>query len=965
MGMSMQSVLGRLFRSKPASPPPRPPFRRKRALFEPLESRLLLSADLNPANEALLSNGLQQLKDWSQGLGAVGELAHKLPGVNTDLGTALDLPALLQSKIVSPIQSYLAQGGTQNTDGIVAALSGIIGVEDVTAFTSGDEIRFDLVLDDTKLLSDLPFVVSATSNGIGLTADANGTLDFQIDLDLDFSFGLDLSDGLAPEERFFIEVDDFKIGGSTAGQNLNFGLAVGFLGAQVQNGTFNLNAVIDVDILNPDADAKGHITLSELLGTTIGGLVDPNVTASTIAGNLPVSVQALGGYTAGNAAVAISGNPLATPTVAVTGAGAEDILNFGRVQPEGVLQVLNQVAAWLNGLRSSEAFEGTVPFANTKTFGEVLRYAESMTATLIDQLVDADGIATFATAQTFATRLSQLLGLPENAINASYNASTNQLTFFLRLQSSFAAANDAVKFNLNLAPLTGIGVQATSTLSIDASGSAQFVLGFDLSPYVAILVGDDVLPANGVLSADATLKVSLGQAAYVDVLIARDTTNTTRTNLIADINAAFTAAGLTGITASLDANRLRLTHNGGFTGAFMSVLVPNVATNTAHTELRLKAANSAVDSLTKKAFLRDVRVTGTANATAADIDAAANFGFFGVGIQNGTASANATIDVQFRKGGNNATPMRFSDLFEGLSNIPQWTSISSTGTLNATLPIAVTGNVIALPGAPRVQVSMTNVFQPGTLSVTFPDLQPLLNYQNLDFGDVTTAFGQLVTYLSTIDGFSFLNLDLPLIDKSVSDLVSFVSKFGSAKAALEASGAQTIQALEAQIESAFGISPSALTVIFANQSIEFDLDLATAFADNLALDLDLGTFAGYTSTDGSNLNGVGDLLDVGGSGDFAVTAAANLNLIFGFDLSNIATPRAYIRDDSNIALSARATGSSTSTLPWVPWASSSATGRFRSATADRVPRRSASGSTRSRAIATTPTSGTPARSRRA
>jgi hypothetical protein len=164
MGMSMQSVLGRLFRSKPASPPPRPPFRRKRALFEPLESRLLLSADLNPANEALLSNGLQQLKDWSQGLGAVGELAHKLPGVNTDLGTALDLPALLQSKIVSPIQSYLAQGGTQNTDGIVAALSGIIGVEDVTAFTSGDEIRFDLVLDDTKLLTPTARSISRSTS---------------------------------------------------------------------------------------------------------------------------------------------------------------------------------------------------------------------------------------------------------------------------------------------------------------------------------------------------------------------------------------------------------------------------------------------------------------------------------------------------------------------------------------------------------------------------------------------------------------------------------------------------------------------------------------------------------------------------------------------------------------------------------------------------------------------------------
>ena len=166
-----------------------------------------------------------------------------------------------------------------------------------------------MLLDETKVLQNLPFVVAATSNGIGLTADAAGTLNFQIDLDLDFSFGIDLSDGLAPEERFFIEVDDFKVGGTTAGQNLNFGLAVGFLGAQVQGGSFNLNTLVDVDVLNPDADSQGHITLSELLGTTIGGLIDPTVTTGTLAGNLPVSVQALGGFTAGNAAVAVSGNP--------------------------------------------------------------------------------------------------------------------------------------------------------------------------------------------------------------------------------------------------------------------------------------------------------------------------------------------------------------------------------------------------------------------------------------------------------------------------------------------------------------------------------------------------------------------------------------------------------------------------------------------------------------------------------
>lgn len=58
----------------------------------------------------------------------------------------------------------------------------------------------------------------------------------------------------------------------------------------------------------------------------------------------------------------------------------------------------------------------------------------------------------------------------------------------------------------------------------------------------------------------------------------------------------------------------------------------------------------------------------------------------------------------------NATPMRFSDLFDGLDSIATWTSISSTGTLEVDLPITVTGgSSSAATGSPKVHVSMSNV----------------------------------------------------------------------------------------------------------------------------------------------------------------------------------------------------------------------------------------------------------------
>jgi hypothetical protein len=914
--MSARSTLSRLFSARrhapthgrmPATPQAPHPSKRT-ALFEALESRLLLSADLAPQTETLLGQGLTQLATWAQGAETVAELAKGLPGFNTTIGEAVDLSGTLQSRLVTPVLDYLNQGGTQTTDGLVAALEAVLGAGTVTGDLYGDEIRFDVVLDAPRVLTDQPFAVPASANGLALTADANGRLDLTAALRLDFSFGIDLADGLAPEERFFVRFDDFKAS-VTADAALDFGLALGFLDATVTGGTFKLNALLDVDVLNPDADAAGRITLSELLGTTVEGMVDPTVTTGTIVGRLPITVAALGSFNAGPAQVQIDALNLfdAAPVVNVTGATATDINNFGRVQPEAVLQVLNQVGSWLNGLRTSDAFTGVIPLADGRTFGEVLQFAEGFTSGLIDQLKNAEGVATFATAQTLATRLSEVLGLPPEAINAAYNAANDQLTFFLRLQSGFAASSDTLDFNFNLAPLGGIST--ASTLSIDANGAVQFVLGFDLTPYSAVLIGDDVLPLNGVLSANAAFKISVAGDPYVDVVVARDATNTTRAALITDINAAMAAAGVVGVTASLDANRLKFTHAGGFTGAFLNILVPDTATNTAATELKLKAVNTAVDSLTRKAFLRDVRATGNITATASDIDATANVGFFGVGIQNGNATATATVDVQFRKGNNNATPMRFSDLFEGIDNIPTWTNITSTGTLNAALPIAVTGGLIALPGTPRVVVAMTNIFQPNTLSVTTPDLTPLLNYKELDFADVLGAFGSLVTYLSTIDQFSFIGLDLPLIDRSVADLVSLAGKFGDARAALESAGVQTIQQLEQRIEQAFGIAPSALALNFAAQSLEFDLDLGRSYNEDIALDLDLGQLAGFTNTDGTNLNGVGDLIDVGGSAKLDVDAAAALNLIFGFDFTNPATPRAYIRDDSNLALTAKIAGS--------------------------------------------------------
>jgi hypothetical protein len=58
-------------------------------LFETLEPRVLLSADIAPVAQTALLDGFRELKIWSTSLDQYQDLAKSLPLVNTSLGAAL------------------------------------------------------------------------------------------------------------------------------------------------------------------------------------------------------------------------------------------------------------------------------------------------------------------------------------------------------------------------------------------------------------------------------------------------------------------------------------------------------------------------------------------------------------------------------------------------------------------------------------------------------------------------------------------------------------------------------------------------------------------------------------------------------------------------------------------------------------------------------------------------------------
>ena len=585
------SLLHRLLRRSGALPAPVPPRRaqrlapEKRIRFESLEPRLLLSADLAPDLANTLSSGVSQFKDWAATLATYQQLGQQLPVVSTALGSAADLSGWLQTRLVDPVQSYLAGGGTKTTDGLVGALAGIPGLSAVSGDQYGNQIRFDLVLDASRTLNGVNLAVPQSPNGLAITAEG-GALDLTASMRLDFSFGVDLTPGLSVDDAFFLKIDDFRLAGDIHANNLNFALNVGFLGASVANGTVSLDADLQVQLANPDGDAAGILTLGELQGTTLETLVTLNGAAATVNASLPITIAALGSFNPGAVQVAITGNPFTGVSASLTGANAPEISNFGRLTPFAVNAAMQRLAQWLQDIGgSASVFGQDVPFADSTKMKDLLDFSTALTEVVNKQLKSAEGVPAFANAQQFADRLANLLGLTPGAIAAGYNPSTNQLTFFFRLDHSFANQNLPVGIDLNLDPLGGIST--SSNLSVAADGRLQFTLGFDLSPFEATVLGALVLPANGVLSADATFQVAVNGAQPVAVTVARQAANTTRAQLITNINAALTSAGLTGVSASLVSNKLQFKAAGDMFGASISIFVSNPLTNTAKTELGL------------------------------------------------------------------------------------------------------------------------------------------------------------------------------------------------------------------------------------------------------------------------------------------------------------------------------------------------------------------------------------------
>ncbi|HTW68745.1 MAG TPA: right-handed parallel beta-helix repeat-containing protein, partial [Acetobacteraceae bacterium] len=575
-----------------------------------------LTTDPNLDSEALA--GLPTVAQWASALTTAADqstlLSTQMPVLNQSLAqltglapsTSTSFPGLL-NEIASAISAYAVSGAS--TDGFTTSIAdtlaafsaanpgytftmgpgtsgGYIAATDTSALEAlglpagTAQYVFNLNVTATYTESPTLSLTPGSSDdkiGFSVTGSATGTLG------LNTTIAVADAPNLSAQDATTITLHSLTLGG-TASVPQSFLIGIGLLGATVSSGSLVLDASAGVTMVSDGSGSPQANPVSAILGTTAGNLLNATQLTSTVTGALPVT-SSFGDLTNASGTLTISGNPLsgAALTYLFTGAQATSFQSFANLDATDLVGSLSTLAGALTDIGQSSAMTTNVPLTNV-TVGEAASFGSLFNSDLISEVNDArNNSPEFVSIQQFETLLTTIPGVTGSSVShTDYN---NEIEIGFTLAGSFASTPASFTYDLTGQSGTTLGnltdVQSTSaeaTLSIGGNGTV--VVGFDLSltPPSVQLRGATPVPTNGVLpvGADAHFTLSLtapGNASPTDVnvTVASSTThsNTTATQLLAEINSALQAA-LTG--AGLAANLVTAGYVGNSSGGSLLTL---------------------------------------------------------------------------------------------------------------------------------------------------------------------------------------------------------------------------------------------------------------------------------------------------------------------------------------------------------------------------------------------------------
>ena len=761
----------------------------------------------------------------------------------------------------------------------------------------GDEIRFNVLMTVTQI-DEAP-----------VDLDAQLTEAFKFNLDtlvetrttttLDFSFGANVTNA-TPDDDFFFRLHQYDVQTDFDLDDIDADLRVGFLDVSVVDGSAALSAGLSMSLTDGVGTAIDQLNLA-----TINGLASDAVIFSiTPTGSIDVNLPIRGGLGGWN--LPVTANIELFSDDVFSGEGLEyrfsadflPVLDFLNIGPEVIVGLLQNVADWFVRNGDSDFLDVPLPFADDLSLNELIGIGESITDELTKPLqVEVEGNTEFlepifSSIQEFAEDLSNLLGNTIGDLNMNYDPLTKELTFRVDYTAE-ASTTVTTPINLDLVTsdldLSSVG----SDIDLMAAGEFGFTLGVALTPIVARIEGDQSLPENGQLSGPATFSLSINAAEPLVLTVPVDATNTSAQDIVDQINEQLVAADAPeNLSAQLTAEgRLALELTGPATD--LSIVIVD-----GDDELGLLA--TAIDTATifDSAFIRNAEFMASATIDGNPINASARYGFVDLIVNSGVVDADAFFSIELNDlQGTPGGRINFSELDQRFIQDPSNLITLNTGgsALIDFSDIRVVDNVLGvIEGNPTLQVNWPDIFDLSTLDTNFNlDFQPIDNLGGITRSVLITQLEDLQEWLEGAEEEGPLSAEIPLVNKSVSELINPADAIGDLIDLINEEKPNSLQDYKAVLGQWLGVEAQDLADV-ANSLLSFQVTVGESFSEELPIDLegDLSSLGLPSEVD--------SLLQIGGQGIVQASGGYDLVLEFGIDITNPANPIPYISDNTRL-----------------------------------------------------------------
>ncbi len=851
----------------------------------------------------------ETLVDLSSGLVSIRkelEAGEKLPVVDKTLDDVLNLsPVISLGDYIQHYVNSYRDTAWQSPLGLAKPTYGRLGIPTIAGLKSyldqtwapkaGVSAGLDFALDQNglafgfqgkvKLGTDLlPIELDAGFDAIGLKFDARLDVQAKFEADIDLDFALDWSKGFSAT----FDLNRLGFQGTLSAKDVVLAATLG---------------PVDVSIGKAGKDTSGKDFLRGSLQADIGGAISftggefkliPGTNNLSV--DLPIYASVAGIDLSEGAAkvprVLVGGDPFAG-TLAVTTEGMEALTNFSKIRIEDVLFALPDMLNYLQTVDLDKLGLAEIPFLNT-ALSDVLNVADVFKTEVVDKIdffrpikrwvalpgesasatgtgrVEAGGNALIGAPGQFARSMAgfsiTIAGVERPVIEVSDDGTT------LTLGGSFRAADNAASYEihkkrerirtmgefvdaLNRSGLLGNKKASYSPLTKELL--VPLTLGATLTPVelpINLALGGGDLS----LSTTAVASLGLGIGSTLDLVInmAGDAPELAIDNFKVD---ASLSAEVKDLAVNAKLGFLGMTAGGAGTGSGLRI-AGKASLALDRTPKEAGGARFKLDQLlTEGLSSLQFDLTGDAYARMRDLTLKTGGGA-GFNIGRGLELGVYVPDF--------ANIAGFKLVFDSGFDIADKADLDQHG---------LTGKEIV---------------------AVVPDLGSILDVSRLSFADIIGGIRMVGDVIEeAIGDQAFYTEKIPLIDRSLAELLAFGDNF---LAKIEAAGATPAGALdeaERLIEEALGLDPSVLDLSIDDKKklLRIDFNYTLEFAEDFNLKLDLATVLKLAGEGIELPPALMEMFDVSGAAAGRLSAGLALSAGVGIALPGAAPGTPFIQ----------------------------------------------------------------------